>query len=220
MRVNSAVKINRVRGPRLPYRPYEAEIFENEYEYLSADGIAVLDGEGILYWVDAVVTTDAGGVTVYDNNAASGKKIAGAYGAKADDSVIRSWNPPKYYKHGLYVDLTNSEVEICYKPIARNLRCTIDIAYAPGTSNLVCRVSTYYTALTKNLVSRVVIRRESSTGLVSQVTVTIAAGSANLVSRVGVLNEGSSALVCRMSQPLIKGESAALTCRLYADRTP
>lgn len=235
MRNQAILKLHEAKGPRLPYPAQESEIRENEYAYLAADGIAILDGEGILYWVDAVVTTDAGGVTVYDNNAASGKILAGVYEAKAVSTGHKSWDPPKRYEHGLYVNLTTSEVEICYKPIARNLRCKATIFYPPGTSNLVSRVTVVYIAGTRSLVSRVtvayiegssslvsrvsVVFAEASTNLVSKVTVQLALYRSNLVSRVTVAYaEGTSNLVSRLT---VRGTAdKALTCRLYADQTP
>ena len=174
MRVGSYLKLHTIKGPRIPYPIQEAETAENERVYLTEDGIAVADGAGILYWVDTIVTTDAGGSRVYDNNAASGKTLSAAYAAKKEDSVIKSWDPPKRYEHGIFVDLTNALVEICYKPFARNLRCTVNV-FIPGTRALVSRVTVQLKSYPKNLVSRVIVRQNAS---------------------------------------------RALTCKLYADRTP
>ncbi len=236
MRNQAILKLNHVKGPRLPYPVQEAEVRENEYKYLIVDGIAVLDGEGILYWVDTMVTTDAGGSRVYDNNAASGKTLSAAYAAKKDEGVLKSWDPPKRYFHGIYVDLANSLVEICYKPIARNLRCTLAVHYPPGTKDLVCqvtipltealvnlvaRVDVYYTPATSNLVSRVDVYYNLATkDLVARVDVYYTPATSNLVSRVTVTDvPGSTPLVCRVLVPGGTG-TKNLVCRLYADRTP
>lgn len=232
-RVQAQLKIHELHGPRLPYDPRLAEIKENEYVHLTADGIAVLDGEGILYWVDTIVTTDAGGSRVYDNNAASGNSLSAAYAAKKDDGQLRSWDPPKIYKHGIYVDLSNSEVEICYKPLARNLRCTVAVAYAPGIKNLVSRITTRKES-TKDLVTRLVSRKVTSRALVSQVAVEAVTWNQteDLVSRVTVRQNTSTALVSRVTVVYIGGTSnvvsrvvvrkvtsKSLVCHLYADRT-
>lgn len=182
-RVQTQLKIHELHGPRLPYKPREAEIRENEYAYLTADGIAVLDGEGILYWIDTIGTSDAGGVRVYDNNAASGKTLAGAYVTKAVDGVLKNWDPPKKYEHGIYVDLTNAIVEICYKPVARNLRCTVTVFFIPMTLNLRSRLTVRVSGATRALVSRLIARKMTSRNLVSKL-VTRKMTSKNLVSRL------------------------------------
>lgn len=204
MRINTSVKIHELHGPRLPYNPKLAEIRENEYAYLTADGIAVPDGEGILYWVDSIITTDGGDALVYDNNAASGKILAGAYAAKKPYGVKSEWNPPKNYKNGIFVDLTNAVVEVCYKPIARNLRCRVSPVPA-SLKNLICRVTTVkvYWGLTKNLVSRTTVRRQGTKSLTSRITVRPMVATRALVSRVTIRKEASKNLVCH----------------LYADRT-
>ena len=99
LRLQSSVKIHGLRGARLPYPLQEADARENEVAYLAADGIAAQDGEGVLYWVETIVTTDAGGSRTYDNTAASGNTLSGAYAAKAVDSVIKNYDPPKLYTH-------------------------------------------------------------------------------------------------------------------------
>lgn len=249
-RIGTQLKINRVKGPRLPYKPYEAEVRENEYAYLTTDGIAIDDGEGILYWVDTIVTTDAGGSIVYDNNAASGKVLSGAYATKKDHGVLNSWNPPKKYTRGVYINLTTSVVEICYKPLARNLRCTATIYYPPGTRSLVSRVTVVYIPGTRSLVSRVdvtyiagtsdLVSRvtveygQASKNLISTVTVVYAETTRALVSRVTVRKETTRALVSQVTVTNCPGSSdlvcqvtipyaegtSNLVCRLYADQTP
>jgi len=193
MRGKSSIKIHEIEGPRLPYTPREFEKFEAERVYLTADGIAVQDGEGVLYWFDMMPTSDAGSVRIYDNTTNSGNTIGTAYAAKALDGQLKSFDPPKHYKNGIYVDLTTSLVEICYKPFARNLRCTVAVYYAPGTLNLVARVNVVYTAGTKNLVSRVTVVYAAGTlDLISRVNVVYAAGTLNLVSRVVVAYAGAT----------------------------
>jgi hypothetical protein len=185
--------------------------------------------------VDTIVTTDAGGSRVYDNNAASGNTLCAAYAAKKDDSVVKSYDPPKHYRHGIFVDLTNAIVEVCYRPIARNLRCTttvgfgdgykdlvsrVAVVYALGTRNLVCRATVAYAAGTKDLVSRcTVIFGQAVKDLVSRVTVVYGEGTADLVSRAEVLKESAANLVCQMTQPLVR-TSQDFKCQVYANQVP
>ena len=245
-RVQSSIKVHQLRGPRLPYPVREAEIYENDRKYLSADGVAENDGEGILYWVDTIVTADGGGSRVYDNDAASGPTLSGAYGAKAVDSVIKTWDPPKRYKHGIYVNLTDAVVEVCYLAIARNLTCTVDVGYAPGIANLVSRLVSLVEAeddligrlivrqeSTLNLVERLTVRvvtskaltlrvaiyKETTTALVARVDVHYPPAASNVVSRVTVRQIGTTDLVSRVNVPGGTGV-ANLLCRLYADQTP
>jgi len=233
MRLQAQVKIHELKGPRLPWRPQEAEVRENEYKYLDADGILVPDGVGILYWVDAIITTDAGSVIVYDNNAASGKILAGIYKAKAPDGKLKNYDPPKLFEHGLYVDVDKAVVEVCYRPIARNLRCLVTVEYAPGEKNLVARVTVVYisgtralvcrltvtepTPATTDLVSRLTVRQNAEKDLIAQATVR-QNSSANLVSQLTVTStKVTEDLVCKVT--VRQNATSALVCHLYADRT-
>jgi hypothetical protein len=235
-RIATTIKINNLRGPRLPYNPAQAEIADNEYVYLTADGIAVPDGEGILYWIDTIVTTDGGGSTVHDETSAAGNKLGGAYAAKAVDGVHKTFNPPKKYNHGIYVDVDNSEVEICYRPYARNLRCRVTCFFIPMTFNLVSKVTVVYAAGSINLVSRVSVAYTAGTSnLVSRATVVYATASKDLVSMVTVQAPFyTEPLVCQVSVAYVEGTSdlvskvavlkadgtTALMCKVYANRVP
>lgn len=218
MRNQATIKLHAIKGPRIPYPVREAEIRENEYAYLTADGIAVDDGEGILYWVDTIVTTDAGGSRVYDNNAASGNTLSAAYAVKKDDGVLRSWDPPKIYKRGIFVDVDNSLVEICYKPLARNLRCTVDAYWIPMTKDLVSRVTVIFADASRDLVARVTVRLKSTKDLVARTTVRVSAESKNLVSQVTVVyGQDSKDLVSQVTT-LVKS-SKDLVAQLTVDKS-
>lgn len=233
MRIQTQVKIHEAKGPRLPYPPQEAEVRENELVYASADSILVADGEGILYWVDILVTTDAGSARVYDNNVASGNTLAAGYAAKAPHSLLRNFDPPKYYKHGLFVDVTTAAVEICYKPIARNLRCTVDAFWIPMTLNLVSRVTVRFSDSSRDLVARVTTRVKSTKNLISRVSVVEKTpATRDLVATVDVRQVTSKDLTSKVIvyyTPVDKDlvarvtvrqvSSTALVCHLYADQT-
>jgi hypothetical protein len=232
-RIHTQVKIHEVKGPRLPYRPDEAEILENEYAYLDADGILVADGEGIVYWIDTHVTTDAGSCIAYDNTAASGKILSAGYAAKKPHSIPNSWDPPKIYRHGIYADVNNASVEVCYKPIARNLRCMVTVAYAPGTKNLVCKVTVkeaepgskdlkcrttvVYAAGSLNLVSRATVLLKSSKDLAAKTTIRQNSGTDLPAAVTVVFIPASKDLACKLVVRQVSSKS--LVCHLYADRT-
>jgi hypothetical protein len=189
MRINTILKLHGLKGPRILYPLQEADVKEVEYAYLTADGIAMQDGAGKILWVDTIVTSDGGGVRIYDNTAASGQTLSAAYGAKANDSVVKNYDPPLPYHHGVYVDLTTSVVRICYKPFGRNLRCTVDVR---PFDDLICRVTVRkYTY--KNLVARVLSKVRTTSPVVSRVTC-VRTGiliRKNLVSRVTTLNNSA-----------------------------
>ncbi|MFH1328637.1 MAG: hypothetical protein ABIH76_07355 [Candidatus Bathyarchaeota archaeon] len=233
MRNQATIKLHAIKGPRIPYPVREAEIRENEYAYLTADGIAVDDGEGILYWVDTIVTTDAGGSRVYDNNAASGNTLSAAYAAKKDDGILRSWDPPKIYKHGIFVDVNNSLVGICYKPLARNLRCTVDAYWIPMAKDLQARVTVRFSDSSRDLVARTIVLKAVSKNLVSRVSVVEETpATTDLVATVNVRQITAKDLVSQVTvyyTPVDKdlvarvtvlvASSKALVCHLYADQT-
>ena len=215
-RIGTQLKLNQVTGPRLPYRPREAEIRENAYVYITADGIAIPDGEGILYWVDFIATSDAGGGRLYDNNAASGVTLSAAYAAKASDSVINNYDPPKRYTRGIYADVTTGIIEICYKPLARNLRCRVSIAdtLTPLQAQVTVRREVDFTLEPTRdrggLICRVECEREPTLGWEY---------TRALVSRITVRQVATRALVSKVTVQLTS-YGRDLVCRVYADQTP
>lgn len=214
MRINTTLKLHGLKGPRIFYPLQEADVREVEYAYLTADGIAIPDGSGKILWVDTIVTTDAGGARIYDETSAAGETLVAAYGAKKDDSVVKNYDPPLPYHHGVYVDLTDSIVRICYKPFGRNLRCSVTAAYAPATLNLVCRVNVYYIPGSKTLLSRVTVVYAAGTlNLQSRVTVVYAQASKDLTSRVTVMYAGASSDLPARTE-VLKVTSLGLTSRV------
>lgn len=245
-RIQTQLKIHELKGPRLPYKPEEAEIRENDYKYLAASGIAADDGEGILYWIQTVVTSDGGSSRAYDNNAASGETLDGDYEAKAVKGVPHNFDPPIPYYHGIYVNLTNAVARICFRPINRNLRCRVSpmhsaheralvcrlisrkvtsrsliarVSPKPFTSRaLVCRVRPTNCPGSRALVTRVTSRKVTGKDLVARTLVTNVPRTNNLVCRVNVYYiPATKDLVCQATIRKVTGTS--LVCHLYADRT-
>jgi hypothetical protein len=198
MRLKVSVKVHEVQGPRLPFPPKMAEIAEQEIDYVSATGVLADGYAGILYWIEQVVTTDAGSVKGWHNNAGSGQVVAGFYAAKAPDSKMSNYDPPMEYKNGLYFTITNGAARVCHRPHGKNLTCRATIEYAPGILTLNCRVSVYFTTGTRALVSQVKTLRKSSRTFTSRLT-TRKVTSKSLVSRISVVYiPGSTDLVCRV----------------------
>jgi len=249
-RIQTVLKIHEVKGPRLSYSSNQlAEAEENEIVHLSATGLAVADGEGILYWVDSIITTDAGSAKVQDNTAASGNVLAAAYKAKAPDSLLCNYDPPKVYKCGLYVSITTGEVDICYRPYARNLRCRVSPMHGDHTKDLVARL-TVRPVKTKDLVSKLIVRPVTGKALVCKVTPTNIPKTKDLVSKVIVRKSldiyksftcqvlvtnvpRTKDLTCKVTVTstkvtndlvcqltVLKVTGALLVCKLYADQTP
>lgn len=231
MRVQTQIKIHELKGPRLPYKPEYAEIQENDYAYLEASGVLVHDSEGILYWIDVIATSDGGTAKVQDNTSASGDVLGGGYAAKATESRLKSYDPPIPFYHGIYASITTAAVRICYKPLARNLRCRVSpmhteheralvarlIVRVATSKNLVARLSPKISGATRSLVARVAPIAHGSTALVTQLTVR-ANSSTSLVCRFTNVAKSSTMLVCRVTNPSGHGVSN-LVCHLYADRT-
>jgi len=186
MRISSNVKIHGLRGQRLPYLIREAETRENEIAYLEASGILVADGEGAIYWIDIMPTSDGGSGRIYDDTAASGDTLETGYAAKALDGQLKEYNPPIPYSHGVYATLTTALIRISYKPFARNLRCMVIIFYPPGTLNLITRLTVYYAQATSNLVVSVVSRKVTLHNFISSVIVAYANATLDLVIQIEV----------------------------------
>lgn len=187
MRIKFDVKAHSILGPRVHYPLREVEVRENEIATIAASGKLVPDGEGAIYWIEVVPTSDGGQAIVYNSEDNSGSILGGGYSAKAADGKLYPYDPPKKFSHGVYAAITNATVNICYRPWARNLQCQVTTR-DPSLKNLVCRL----TVLQAGYI-------HIAKPLVCQVTVLYASTTKNLVTRVTVLLNSSKSLTLRVT---------------------